>query len=66
MLPEEREQQQVVFHHNVLVMSVVPSEVVGAARLFRYPQWKWAMPTSGVRDNCGGLPQHQQTMQEAP
>ena len=24
--------------------------------MFRYPQWQWAKPTSGIRDNCGSLP----------
>ena len=23
--------------------------------MFRDPQWRWAMPTSGIRDNSGGL-----------
>ena len=23
--------------------------------LLRYLQWQWAMPTSGIRDNCGSL-----------
>ena len=37
---------------------VVPSEVIGDANgAYSWtPQWWWATSTSGVRDNCGGLP----------
>ena len=56
VLPGEREQQQVVFHHNAILCGALWGVWGCKSFLFRDPPWQCAMPTSGVRDNCGGLP----------
>ena len=56
VFPRVQEHKHVVFSHNALLCGVL--EVNGAASDFCscIPQWHWAMPTSGIRVNCGGLP----------
>ena len=56
MFPGVREQQQALFGHNVLLGGAL--EVNGAASDFcsGIPSGGGPRPTSGIRDNCGGLP----------
>ena len=45
-----------VFGHNALLCGALLVNGTASDFLFRYLQWQWAMPTSGIRDYSGSLP----------